>query len=336
VSAQIKRRAFITLLGGAAALPLARPFPALAQPSARMRRIGVLMPFVESDPDAQSWLTTFRQRLQELGWTQGQNILIEYKWGAGEIDRFPAYAADLVSSAPEVIFSSSNSMLAALQQATRTIPIVFVTVADPVGGGFAESLARPGGNITGFTNFEPSIGGKWLEVLKETAPGITRVAVIHYPETAAHRMVLRAVEAAAPSFGVAVTAAAVQDAAEIERAIAAFAVEPNGGLIVLPHPVTSVNRALIFELAARQRLPAVYGFQYIARSGGLVAYGIEVAAVYRRGAEYVDRILKGEKPANLPIQAPNKFELVINLKTAKTLGLEISPSLLARADEVIE
>jgi ABC-type uncharacterized transport system substrate-binding protein len=238
--------------------------------------------------------------------------------------------------APDIILSASNPVLAALREETRSIPIVFVTAADPVGSGFVESLARPGGNITGFTNFEPSMGGKWLELLKEIAPGVTRVLIILHPETAVQVAFLRAAEFAAPSLAVTLTAAGVHDAAEIERTLTAFAAEPNGGLIVMPHPVTNVHRKLIIGLVSRHRLPTVYAFQNIAREGGLVAYGIEATDLYRRAAIYVDRILKGANPADLPIQAPNKFELVINLKTAKALGLEVPLHLQQFADEVIE
>jgi putative ABC transport system substrate-binding protein len=329
----MRRREFITLLGGAA---VAWPLAARAQQPDRVRRIGVLLPYAVGDPDAKSWVMAFRQQLDDLGWTDGHNVRIEFRWGAGQIDRFRAYAAELVGLAPDIILSASNPVLAALREETRSIPIVFVTAADPVGSGFVESLARPGGNITGFTNFEPSMGGKWLELLKEIAPGVTRVLIILHPETAVQVAFLRAAEFAAPSLAVTLTAAGVHDAAEIERTLTVFAAEPNGGLIVMPHPVTNVHRKLIIGLVSRHRLPTVYAFQNIAREGGLVAYGIEATDLYRRAAIYVDRILKGANPADLPIQAPNKFELVINLKTAKALGLEVPLHLQQFADEVIE
>jgi putative ABC transport system substrate-binding protein len=329
----MRRREFITLLGGAAA---AWPLAARAQQSGRVRRIGALMGIAENDPESQARITAFLQRLQELGWTEGRNVRIDYRFAGGDTRRMRAYAAELVGLAPDVILVQSNDGLAALRQETRTVPIVFAVVADPVGSGFVESLARPGGNITGFTIFEPSLGGKWLQALKEIAPGVTRVAAILHPETTANVGFLRAAEAAAPSFGMTLTAEGVHDAAEIERAVTAFAAEPNGGLVVLPHPVTAAHRDLIIGLAARHRLPAVYAFRFFATAGGLMAYGNDSVDLFRRAAAYVDRILKGEKPGELPVQAPIKFELFINLKTAKALGLEVPPTLLGRADEVIE
>jgi putative ABC transport system substrate-binding protein len=328
----MNRREFMTLLGGTAA---AWPLVARAQQSGRVRRIGALMGIAENDPESQARITAFLQRLQELGWTEGHNVRIDYRFAGGDTRRMRAYAAELVGLAPDVILVQSNDGLAALRQETRTVPIVFAVVADPVGSGFVESLARPGGNITGFTIFEPSLGGKWLQALKEIAPGVTRVAAILHPETTANVEFLRAAEAAASSFGVTLTAAGVHDAAEIERAVTAFATEPNGGLVV-PHPVTAAHRDLIIGLAARHRLPAVYSFRFFATAGGLMAYGNDAVDLFRRAASYVDRILKGEKPGELPVQAPTKFELVINLKTANALGLTVPPNLVARADEVIE
>ena len=266
---------------------------------------------------------------------EGRNLRIDYRWAAA-LDRMPIYAAELVGLAPDVIVVQSNPGLAALRQATLTIPVVFVSVADPVGSGFIESLARPGGNITGFANFEPSMGGKWLEILKEIAPSLTRVAVIHHPKTSANLAILRAVEAAAPSFGVTLTAAGVHDAAEIEGAITAFAGEPNRALVVVPHPLTVVHRELIIKQATQHRLPAIYAFRYFAAEGGLISYGIDQTDMFPRAASYVDKILNGAKPADLPVQAPTKFELVVNLKTAKALGLTVPPTLLTSADEVIE
>src|SRR5262249_7728724 len=264
-----------------------------------------------------------RQQLRDLGWIDGRNIRIEIQWGAGQIDRFRAGAASLVAMAPDVILSASNPVLAALHAETRNVPIVFVTAADPVGRSVAERLARPGGNITGFTNCETSIVGKWLELLREIAPGVTRVLVLFHPETAVQVEFLRAAQSAAPSLRIAVTAAGVHDGDEIERSMTTFAAEPKGGGVVRPHPITNGHRKLIIESSPRHRPPAIYAFQNIAREGGLVAYGIEAVDIYRRAATYVDRILKGANPAELPIQAPNKFELVINLKTAKALGLEV-------------
>src|SRR5262245_4890476 len=329
----IGRREFITLLGGAAPL---WPPPLRAQQPERMRRIGIFTPFAENDPEAQSWVAVFHQALEGLGWKEGRNLSTDYRWGAGQTERFRDIAAELVSLKPDVILAAGATGLKALQQETRSVPIVFVVVTDPVGGGFVASLSRPGGNVTGFSSYEFSIGGKWLETLKELSPGVTRVAVILHAQTSAHIAYLRTDEAAAPAFGVTLIAAAVHDLAEIERAITLFAGEPNGGLVVLPHPVIDVNREQIIALAARHRLPAVYPYRFFAQSGGLMFYGIDVADLWRRAASYVDRILKGTKPAELPVQQPTKFDLIVNLKTARALGLEIPPALLARADEVIE
>jgi putative tryptophan/tyrosine transport system substrate-binding protein len=326
----MRRRQFISLLGGAAA---AWPLASAAQQPGRIRRVGVLLGTTASGPEP---VPAFVQGLRELGWTDGRNVRFEYRAVAGDIDRFRTHAAELVSQAPDVILVQSNPGLAALQQATRSIPIVFVQVADPVGSGFIASLARPGGNITGFTNFEPSMGNKWLELLKEISSQVTRGLVLMHPETIANVSMSRAADAAAPAVGIKVTVAGVHDAAEIERAIAAFASEPNGGLIVIPHTVTVVNQGRIIDLAARNRMPTVFAFRYSAAAGALMSYGVDADDLYRRAAAYVDRILRGAKPPELPVQAPNKFELVINLKTARTLGLEIPPTLLARADEVIE
>jgi putative ABC transport system substrate-binding protein len=328
----MRRREFITLLGGAA---VAWPLAARAQRPNRMRRMGVLMSTAENDPETQPRLKALRQGLQEFGWMEGRNLRIDYRWAAGP-DRMPVYAADLVGLAPDVIVVQSNPGLAALRQATFTIPVVFVSVADPIGSGFIESLARPGGNITGLTNFEPSMGGKWLELLKEIAPNLTRVAVIYHPKTSANVAILRAVESAARSFRVTLTAVGVHDAAEIERAITTFAGDPDGALVVVPHPLTTVHRELIIRQAARHRLPAVYAFRYFAIDNGLISYGIDQIDMFRQAAIYLNKILNGTKPADLPVQAPTKFELIINLKTAKALGLTVPPTLLARADEVIE
>jgi putative tryptophan/tyrosine transport system substrate-binding protein len=328
----MRRREFITLLGGAAAWPLA----ARAQQGARMRRIGVLMNLASDDAEGQARLAAFHQGLQQLGWTVGGNVQIDYRWGAGNADRIRKFVAELVALEPDVILSAGSPSVAALQQAIRTVPVVFVTVVDPVSSGFVDSLARPGGNITGFALWEYSIGGKWLELLKEIAPGMKRAAVIRDAALTAGGGQLGSIQAVAPSVGAEVSPINVRDAGEIERAIAAFARSPNGGLIVTGSTLAGVHRDLILKLAARYKLPAVYGVRYFVADGGLISYGPRTVDQYREAAGYVDRILKGEKPADLPVQAPTKYELVINLKTAKTLGIEVPPSLLARADEVIE
>jgi putative tryptophan/tyrosine transport system substrate-binding protein len=324
------RREFITLLGGAAAM---WPRAARAQQPGRIRRVGMLLGTTASGPEP---VPAFVQGMRELGWADGRNVRFEYRAVAGDIDRFRTYAAELVSQSPDVILVQSNPGLAALQQATRGIPIVFVQVADPVGSGFIASLARPGGNTTGFTNFEPPMGSKWLELLKEISPQVTRGLVLMHPETIANVNMARAADAAAPTVGIKVTVAGVHDAAEIERAITAFASAPDSGLIVIPHAVTVVNHGRIIDLADRNRLPTVFAFRYSAASGALMSYGVDADDLYRRASAYVDRILRGAMPAELPVQAPNKFELVINLKTAKALGIEVPATLLARADEVIE
>ena len=328
----MKRREFITLLGGAAA---AWPLAARAQQTERIRRIGVLMPFAENDLDAQASITAFRQALQMLGWTDGR-VRIDYRWGGGEPERISAYASELVGLKPDVILVITALALQPLLQETRSIPIVFTQIADPVGSGFVASLAHPGGNVTGFASAEFSMYGKSLEMLKEVAPEVARVAVLLNLEQAPQAGMWRAIEAAAASFRVQVTAADVRDSAEIERAIDSFASESNGGLIVLPNVPTIVHRGLIIALAARHRLPAVYPIRQFVTDGGLISYGPHTVDQYRQAAGYVDHILRGEKPADLPVQQPTKFELAINLKTAKALGLEVPPALLTRADEVIE
>jgi putative ABC transport system substrate-binding protein len=333
MASHIERRKFLATLGGAAAWPIA----ARAQQSDRMRRIGVLMSMVENDPRGMEFITAFAQGLGELGWTIGRNVRIEYRWGAGDLDRFHRYAAELIALSPDVVLASAGSIVGAFQQASRTVPIVFVTTIDPVGGGLVESLARPGGNATGFSTREFGMMGKWLELLKELAPRVSRVAVIRDPAVPAGSGGLAAIQTVAPSFGVELTPIGVRTADEIERSITAFARSENGGVIVVG-PTSSVqpHRNLIIALAARHRLPAVYSGTVWSKAGGLISYGPDALDQYRRAAGYVDRILKGEKPANLPVQAPTKYELVINLKTAKALGLEVPPTLLARADEVIE
>jgi putative ABC transport system substrate-binding protein len=329
----VKRREFITVLASAAAWPLA----ARAQQPERMRRIGVLMSAVEGDQRGLESITAFAQGLAELGWTVGRNVRIEYRWGAGDLDRFRRYAAELIALSPDVVLATAGSIVGAFQQASRTVPIVFVTTIDPVGGGWVESLSRPSTNATGFASYEFSMSGKWLELLKELAPGTKRVAVIRDPSVPAGSGGLAAIQTVAPSLSVELTPVGVRDASEIERAITAFARGPNGGLIMVG-PTSSVqrHRDLIVALAARHRLPAVYPQRAFVISGGLISYAADPIDQYRRAAGYVDRILKGEKPADLPVQAPTKFELVINLKTAKALALEVPPTLLARADEVIE
>jgi len=331
----LKRREFIALLGGALA---AWPLAARAQQvAAKMRRIGVLMSQSADDPDALAWISAFAQGLQERGWTIGGNVRIEYRWGAGDLDRFRKYAAELVALSPDVIVGTAGSIVGALQQVSRTVPIVFVTTIDPVGGGWVESLARPGGNATGFTSFEFSMSGKWLELLKEIAPRVARVAVIRDPAVPAGSGGLAAIQTVAPSFGVELTPIGVRSADEIERGITAVARSANGGVIVVgPTSSVQLHRNLIIALAARHRLPAVYGSPVWSKTGGLISYGAEPLDQYRRAAGYVDRILKGEKPADLPVQAPTKYELAINLKAANALGLTVPPILLARADEVIE
>ena len=327
------RRDFITLLGGAT---IAWPLAARAQQPERMRRVGVLMNLGSDDAEAQARNAAFLQGLQELGWTVGRNVRIEYRWGAGDAELFRRHASELVALAPDVILASGGAVVPSLLQATRTVPIVFTGTPDPVGAGFVESLARPGGNATGFTIFEYGISGKWLELLKEIAPHVTRAAVIRDPAIAAGLGSWGAIQSVAPSLGVELRPLGVRDAGEIERAITAFAHSPNGGLIVTGSALAVVHRELITTLAARYRLPAVYTLPLMANAGGLISYGPDSIDPYRRAAGYVDRILKGEKPADLPLQVPTKFELVINLKTAKALGLTVPPMLLARADEVIE
>jgi putative tryptophan/tyrosine transport system substrate-binding protein len=328
----MRRRAFITLFGGAAA---AWPLAARAQQADRVRRIGVLMTQAADDPEGQSRLLALEQGLQESGWTIGRNVRIDTRWGAGDAERYRRYAAELVALAPDVILVNGPAALAQLQQATRSLPIVFTNVTDPVGAGFVVSVARPGGNATGFMLSEYSTSGKWLELLKEIAPRVTRAATIRDPTLTSSVAQFAAIQSAAASLGVELSPIDMRNTGEIERTIAAFARAPNGGLIVTTGG-TSTRRSLIVTLAARHRLPAVYPFRYYVADGGLISYGPDPIDPYRRAAGYVDRILKGEKPADLPVQAPTKFELVINLKTAKALSLTVPETLLARADEVIE
>ena len=329
----MKRREFITLLGGAAA---AFPLAARAQQDGRVRRIGMLLPAAADDTVFQARVGAFLQGLALLGWTIGRNVRIDTRWATTNAADIRKHAAELAALAPDVILASGASTVGPLLQATRTVPIVFPLVGDPVGAGFVDSLARPGGNATGFMNFEYGMGGKWLELLKEIAPGVKRVAVLRNPATPTGIAQFGVIQAVAPSLRVEVIPVNVRDAAEIERTVAAFARSSNGGLIVAAGGRTLLHRELIITLAARHKLPAVYSNRSFVAAGGLVSYGPDFVDQYRQAAGYVDRILKGAKPANLPVQAPTKYELVINLKTAKALGITVPPTLLARADEVIE
>ena len=329
----MRRRDFISLLGGAT---VAWPAVTRAQPSERMRRIGVLMFLAEDDPGAKARIAAFIEGLQQLDWTLGRNVQIEIRWGAADAVRSRKYAAELVALAPDVIVAAGSETTAALREATRTLPIVFVAVSDPVGAGYVASLARPGGNVTGFTFVEYGMSGKWLELLKEIAPRVTRAAILRDPSLAAGTGQLGAIQSVAPSLGVETSPIDTRDAGEIERSIADFARTPNAGLVVVAVPGAIVNRKLIITLAAQHRLPAVYFQNIFTRDGGLISYGPDPIALFRQAAGYVDRILKGEKPADLPVQAPTKYELVLNLKTAKALGLTVPPSILSRANEVIE
>jgi putative tryptophan/tyrosine transport system substrate-binding protein len=328
----VKRRAFITLIGGAVAWPLA----GRAQQGEPMRRIGVLMNLAADDAEAAVRVGAFAQGLAELGWTIGRNVRVEYGWGAGDANRFRRYAAELVALAPDVALASGTLSVLAFQQANYPGPIVFTLVSDPVGAGFVDSLARPGGNITGFMLSEYSMSGKWLELLKEVAPGVTRAAVLRDSANPAASAQFGAIQAVAPSLGVQVSPVNVRAAGEIERAIAAFARTANGGLIVTGSATATVHQKLIITLAARYKLPAVYANRFNVVGGGLMSYDPDRIDQYRRAAGYIGRILKGEKPADMPVQAPTKYELAINLKTAKALGLEVPLTLLATADAVIE
>jgi putative ABC transport system substrate-binding protein len=331
----MRRREVIALFGGAAA-SLLRPFDAHAQQPERMRRIGVLIGIAPDDPVAQTRYAAFLQGLQQLGWIDGRNLRIETRWAAGNAADTRKYAAELVALAPDVIVSIGSANVESLLQATRTVPIVFAIVIDPVGAGIVESLSRPGGNATGFMQFDYSLCGKWPELLKQIAPGVTRVAVLRDPAIAAGIGQFAVIESVAQSVGVEVSPVNVSDAGEMERGVTAFARSSNGGLIVTASAQAVVHHDLIITLAACHNLPAVYSERTFAAAGGLISYGPNFIDQYRQAAGYADRILKGEKPGDLPVQAPTKYELVINLKTAKALGLDIPPSVLARADEVIE
>jgi putative ABC transport system substrate-binding protein len=326
----MKRRKFTILLGAAAAWPLT----ARAQQPDRVRRVGVLMGIAD-DPEGQARVMVFRQALQALGWTEGRNVQFIYRWSAGDVAHARHFAKELIDLRSDVILTNSTPVAVAVRDTTRTTPTVFVQVSDPVTAGVVQSLERPGGNLTGFTNFEPSIASKWLELMKGMAPNITRVAYLFNPNTAP-LFYARAVESASPLLSIKPFAAAVQDADEMERVVQQFARASDSALLVLPDLFTATNRQSIIALAARHRLPAIYPVRYFVAGGGLMSYGIELLETYRQAASYVDRVLKGERPSELPVQQPTKFEFVINLKTAKALGLEVPPTLLARADEVIE
>jgi ABC-type uncharacterized transport system substrate-binding protein len=328
----LRRREFLTLLGSAAAWPLA----ARAQQGERMRRLGVLLPSTPDDAEVQSWIGAFLQGLAQLGWITGRNIRIETRWTKFDVEDTHKYAAELVALAPDAILATGNSTVEPLLRLTRTVPIVFPLATDPVASGLVESLARPGGNATGFMSFEVAVSAKWLELLKEIAPAVKRAAVLRTLATAVGPGQFGAIQAVAPSLGVELRPIDTHDAEQIERAVVAFAGEPNGGLIATTGGGVLRHRDLIVALAARHRLPAIYAYREHVMSGGLISYGLDNLDQFRRAAGYVDRILKGEKPADLPVQAPTKYELVINLKTAKTLGLDVPQTLLARADEVIE
>ena len=328
----MNRRQVIAMLGGAAAWPLA----ARAQQGEPMRRIGVLQTLAADDPEAKARVAAFLEALQQLSWTDGRNVRIDLRWAAGDAERIHKYAAELIALAPDVILAPGAAAVGPLLQATRTVPIVFTNVTDPVGAGLVDSLAQPGGNATGFTLFEYGMSAKWLELLKQIAPDVTRAAVVRDATNSAGVGQWGAIQTAAPSFGIEVSPVNMRDAGEIERGVAALARSSNGGLVVTGSPLANVHRNLIVALAARHKLPAVYSTHRFVTGGGLMSYGPNIIDAYRRAASYVDRILKGEKPANLPVQAPTKYELVINLKTAKALGLDVPATLLARADEVIE
>jgi putative tryptophan/tyrosine transport system substrate-binding protein len=325
------RRQFVALLGGSAAWPLA----ARAQQPERTRRIGVVMVTKETDPETPLRAMAFRQALAKLGWSEGRNVVIDFRFGTGDLNRFRAEAKELTGLTPDVIVAESTPAAVALRQETAAVPIVFLQVANPIGSGLVASLARPGANLTGFTNFEPTMGGKWLELLKEIAPGVTRAIAIFNPETHSGQY-WQSMEAAAPSLAVQFNRAPARQAAGIESAVADLAREPNGGVLVMPDAFTLAHRELIVALTARHGLPTIYAFRAFVDTGGLLSYGIDQVEIYRQAASYVDRILKGERPAELPVQAPTKFELIVNLKTVKALGLDVPWILQQRADEVIE
>jgi ABC-type uncharacterized transport system substrate-binding protein len=330
----MNRRKFLALLAGSA---LVSPRIARAQAGDRSAQIGALMGYAEGDSEGQQFVAAFEQGLRALGWTPGQNLRIDYRWAGGETERFQAHAAELVAAAPRAIFAHSSSAVRALAQQTKKIPVVFANITDPLGQGLVTSLARPGGNITGFTYFDPKMGEKWLETLKEATPDTVRAAVVYNPQTAPYfEPFWQALTAAAPAFSIRLINAPAREIADIDAAMVALGREPGGGLIVMPDVFTSMNRKEIVALAARHRLPAVYPLRFFATGGGLMSYGADTGDIFRRAAGYVDRVLKGANPADLPVQAPTKFQLVVNLKAAKALGLDLPPLMVARADEVIE
>ena len=327
----MRRREFIIVVGA-----LAAGWPLTARAQQGLRRVTVVLGFEQGDQEGQRRLAAFVETLARLGWTDGHNVRLDIRWAGGNVANYKTIATEVTATSPDVIVAQTNPFLTQLQPLTKTTPIVFTQVSNSVGAGFVSSVARPRGNITGFENFQPEMGGKWLELLKEAAPTVTRVGILLQPNNSSLAALRRAIETAAPSLGVQTTALEVRDAAEIEGGVAEFAEQPNGGLIVLANPVTIQNRDLIIVLAARYRLPAIYMIRFFATSGGLIAYGSDQLDQWRGAAGYVDRILKGEKPGDLPVQAPTKYELVINLKTARAIGLELPSSLLVRADQVIE
>jgi putative ABC transport system substrate-binding protein len=328
----LRRRKFIVALGSAAAWPRA----GRAQQGERVRRVSVIMGFAEADPVWQAYLATFRQRLQEFGWTEGRNVRFDYRFTGESAARMRSAAAEVVAMAPDVIFVSTNPVVSAVLEETRSIPIVFTWVSDSVGSGYMSNLAHPGGNITGFHNYEPALGQKWMGILKEIAPAVRRVAFVHVPEITANVAFMRAGEASGAALGISVSGAGVRNEADLERVLTNFAQEPDGGLIVTPSPLTATRREVIVDLAARCRLPAVYPFRFYAESGGLISYGTDQTELVREAASYVDRILRGASAGDLPVQLPTKYQLVINMRTARALGLNIPNSMQLLADEAIE
>jgi putative ABC transport system substrate-binding protein len=328
----LRRRKFIVALGSAAAWPRA----GRAQQGERVRRVSVIMGFAEADPVWQAYLATFRQRLHEFGWTEGRNVRFDYRFTGESAARMRSAAAEVVAMAPDVIFVSTNPVVSAVLEETRSIPIVFTWVSDSVGSGYMSNLAHPGGNITGFHNYEPALGQKWMGILKEIAPAVRRVAFVHVPEITANVAFMRAGEASGAALGISVSGAGVRNEADLERVLTNFAQEPDGGLIVTPSPLTATRREVIVELAARCRLPAVYPFRFYAESGGLISYGTDQTELVREAASYVDRILRGASAGDLPVQLPTKYQLVINMRTARALGLNIPNSMQLLADEAIE
>jgi putative tryptophan/tyrosine transport system substrate-binding protein len=328
----VKRRNFIMLVGGAAAWPIT----ARAQPAERVRQLGVLMGMQQSDPEAGPRVAAFERRLQELGWTAGRNVRIDYRWSSENSEKLRAQAAELIALAPELIVADGTAALTTIRPLARGLPLVFLRVSDPVGAGFIDSLARPGGSITGITNFEYMMGGKWLELLKQIAPRIARATALVYPGMSAHAGLWETIKVAAPTLGLEVNAVTVRTGSEIESAITAAAQQPDHGIVLLPHAIVEISRLQIIAAAARHRLPVIYPLRHYAPAGGLIAYGLEPLDLYRQTAVLVDRILRGSRPMDLPVMQPTRFELAINLTTAKALGLTVSDRLLALADEVIE